>query len=455
MERDMNRLEGRLAQMVQSVSQEEDADQGSRAPLSAPQWDLVARVHERLVEGLDSAKIQALDPKQAREAVEAAARVTVGELAPEVVGLERDELVSHVADEVLGLGPIEPLVHDPSISEVMVNAPDIVYFEREGIIYRSDVQFRDFNHIMRIAERIIAPLGRRVDDASPYVDARLADGSRVNIIIPPVALESPTITIRKFRADRYRVSDLMGVGTFTEEVVQFLGACVRGRLNILISGGAGTGKTTLLNALSAFIPEAERIVTIEDPTELKPQQPHVLRLEARPPNLEGRNAVTQRDLVRNSLRMRPDRIIVGEVRGSEAFDMLQAMNTGHEGSLTTVHANSPRDALARVENMVLMAGFDLPDRAIREQIASAIHLVLQLARFVDGSRKLVSVSEICGMESQTVTMQELFRFQQEGLDENGRVLGQHVRTGIRPRFVERLEQAGIPVPAAMLSGGGP
>jgi pilus assembly protein CpaF len=446
----MNGWQERLAEVIQSVSHEEHTEAGSRVLLSTPQWDLVARVHERLIDDLDSAKIQALEREEAREAVEAAARASISELAPNVVGLERDELAAHVADEVLGLGPIEPLVNDPSVSEVLVNAPDIVYFEREGIIYRSDVQFRDFNHIMRIAERIIAPLGRRVDEASPYVDARLADGSRVNIIIPPVAPDSPTISIRKFRADRYKVTDLIEAGTFTDEMAQFLRACVRGRLSVLISGGAATGKTTLLNALSAFIPESERIVTIEDPNELKLQQPHVVRLEARPPNLEGRNAVTQRDLVRNSLRMRPDRIIVGEVRGAESFDMLQAMNTGHEGSLTTVHANSPRDALARVENMVLMAGFDLPVRAIREQIASAIHLVLQLARFVDGSRKIVNVSEISGMESQTVTMQELFRFQQEGLDENGRVLGQHLCTGIQPRFAEQLERAGIPLPVPML-----
>ncbi len=446
----MNRWQERLEAVIQSVPHEEHTEAGSRAPLSTSQWDLIARIHERLIDDLDSAKIQALGREEAREAVEVAARATIGELAPTVVGLERDELAAHVADEVLGLGPIEPLVNDPYVSEIMVNAPDIVYFEREGIIYRSDVQFRDFNHIMRIAERIIAPLGRRVDESSPYVDARLADGSRVNIIIPPVAPDSPTISIRKFRADRYKVADLIEVGTFTDEMSQFLRACVRGRLSVLISGGAATGKTTLLNALSAFIPESERIVTIEDPNELKLQQPHVVRLEARPPNLEGRNAVTQRDLLRNALRMRPDRIIVGEVRGSESFDMLQAMNTGHEGSLTTVHANSPRDALARVENMVLMAGFDLPVRAIREQIASAIHLVLQLARFVDGSRKIVNVSEISGMESQTITMQELFRFYQEGLDDNGRVVGQHVCTGIQPRFVEQLERVGIPLPTAML-----
>jgi len=446
----MNRWQERLEAVIQSAPHEELTEAGSRAPLNTSQWDVIARIHERLIDDLDSAKIQALGREEAREAVEATARATIGELAPTVVGLERDELAAHVADEVLGLGPIEPLVNDPYVSEIMVNAPDIVYFEREGIIYRSDVQFRDFNHIMRIAERIIAPLGRRVDEASPYVDARLPDGSRVNIIIPPVAPDSPTISIRKFRADRYKVADLMEVGTFTDELAQFLRACVRGRLSILISGGAGTGKTTLLNALSAFIPESERIVTIEDPNELKLQQPHVERLEARPPNLEGRNAVTQRDLVRNALRMRPDRIIVGEVRGSESFDMLQAMNTGHEGSLTTVHANSPRDALARLENLVLMAGFDLPVRAIREQIASAIHLVLQLARFVDGSRKIVNISEISGMESQTITMQELFRFYQEGLDDNGRVVGQHVCTGIQPRFAEQLERAGIPLPTAML-----
>jgi len=446
----MNRWQERLAEVIQSVPDRQGTAAGSRAPLSTSQWDLVARVHERLIDELDSVKIQTLEREEARESVEAAAKATIGELAPNVVGLERDEMAAHVADEVLGLGPIEPLVNDPSVSEILVNGPDIVYFEREGIIYRSDVQFRDFNHIMRIAERIIAPLGRRVDEASPYVDARLSDGSRVNIIIPPVAPDSPTISIRKFRADRYRVHDLMEVGTFTDEMTQFFRACVRGRLSILISGGAATGKTTLLNALSAFIPESERIITIEDPNELKLQQPHVVRLEARPSNLEGRNAVAQRDLLRNALRMRPDRIIVGEVRGSEAFDMLQAMNTGHEGSLTTVHANSPRDALARVENMVLMAGFDLPVRAIREQIASAIQLVVQLARFVDGSRKIVNVSEISGMESQTVTMQELYRFQQEGLDDNGRVIGQHVCTGIQPRFAERLERAGIPLPTAML-----
>jgi len=444
----MNRWQERLAELTQSGRAEESGPERVSPPLTDAQWELVARIHQKLIEELDATKIQKLAPEKSREAVEAAARTIIAQVAPSVVGLERDELVSHVADEVLGLGPIEPLVSDPSLSEIMVNAPDTVFFEREGIIYHSGVRFRDASHIMRIAERILAPLGRRVDEASPYVDARLADGSRVNIVIPPVAPNSPTITIRKFMADKYTVRDLVGVGTLTEELAEFLRACVRGRLNILISGGAATGKTTLLNALSGFIPESERTITIEDPTELKLQQPHVVSLEARPPNLEGRHEVTQRDLVRNALRMRPDRIIVGEVRGAEAFDMLQAMNTGHEGSLTTVHANSPRDALARVENMVLMAGFDLPVRAIREQIASAIHLVIQLARFPDGSRKIINVSEISGMESQTVSMQELFLFEQEGVDANGRILGEHQPTGIQPRFSDRLARAGIALPAS-------
>ena len=325
----------------------------------------------------------------------------------------------------------------------MVNAPDQIYYEQDGILKLSSVRFRDQNQIRRIAERIIAPLGRRVDESSPYVDARLPDGSRVNIVIPPVAPKSPTITIRKFRADRFTMDDLMGAGTLTPELSELLQACVKGRLNILISGGAGTGKTTLLNAFSAYIPAGERIVTIEDPAELKMQQPHVITLEARPPNLEGKHEVTQRDLVRNALRMRPDRIIVGEVRGGEAFDMMQAMNTGHDGSMSTIHANSPRDALMRAENMILLAGFDLPIRFIREQMSSAIHMVVQLSRFVDGSRKVTSIGEVLGMESTTITMQEIFRFNQEGIDAGGQVLGQLVPTGIQPRFVEQLGKAGI------------
>jgi pilus assembly protein CpaF len=296
---------------------------------------------------------------------------------------------------------------------------------------------------MRIVDRIIAPLGRRIDESSPYVDARLPDGSRVNVVIPPLVPRGPTVTIRKFRPERYTVDDLVANGTLSEWLVDFLRACIRLRLNIVISGGTGTGKTTLLNSISAFIPSSERVITIEDPVELKVQQRHVISMEARPPNIEGRNQVTQRDLVRNALRMRPDRIIVGEVRGPEAFDMMQAMNTGHEGSLTTVHANSTRDALARIENMILMAGLDLPIRAIREQMASALHLVLQLSRFSDGRRRVVSVSEITGMEGEIVTMQDVFRFEQRGVDGNGRIQGDLEPTGIRPSFAERFEQVGI------------
>ena len=415
----------------------------SRDGVSDSQWDTVFAVHQRLIEDMDASAIEKLPEEQAREVVEKAARAIISDIAAGVVGVERDTLISHVADEVLGLGPIEAMVSDPSISEIMVNAPDKVYHEVDGIISLSNARFRDDRHIMRIAERILSPLGRRVDESSPYVDARLADGSRVNVVVPPVAPRSPTITIRKFRTDRYTMGDLIASGTVTPELADFFSACVKGRLNTLVSGGAGTGKTTLLNALSAYIPSTERILTIEDPAELRLQQTHVVALEARPPNLEGSHEVTQRDLVRNALRMRPDRILVGEVRGSEAFDMMQAMNTGHEGSLTTVHANSPRDALIRVENMILMAGFDLPVRAIREQMASALHIVIHLARFVDGSRKVVALSEISGLEGQVVTMQDLFRFHHEGMDSNGQVLGRVLPTGIQPRFLERLREMGV------------
>jgi pilus assembly protein CpaF len=408
--------------------------------------ELKFTLHQRLIEELDPNKLEGLGKEKAREAVEQAARTLIAQEMPGIVGTTRDELVSAVADEVLGLGPLEPLLRDSTISEVMVNHPDTVFYEKEGRLYLSSVRFRDDQHIMRIVERIVAPLGRRVDESSPMVDARLSDGSRVNVIIPPVAPKSPTITIRKFRTDKMTINDLVATGSMSNELAEFLRACVQAKLNILISGGTGSGKTTMLNALSSFIPDTERIVTIEDPTELQLQQGHVVTLEARPPSLEGRGEVTQRDLVRNSLRMRPDRIIVGEVRGAEAFDMLQAMNTGHEGSLGTVHANTPRDALARIENMVMMAGFELPVKAIREQMQSAIHVVIQIARFPDGTRKLTSVAEVSGMEGQIVTMQDLFRFEQTGVDTDGRVLGELRTTGIRPRFVEKFEVSGIHLP---------
>jgi pilus assembly protein CpaF len=405
--------------------------------------ELKFSLHQRLIEELDPSKLQGLEPEKAREAVQAAARALIAQEMPGIVGSVRDELVSAVADEVLGLGPIDPLVKESSVSEIMVNDIDQVFYEKEGRLYLSSVRFRDAAHITRIIERIVAPLGRRVDESSPMVDARLPDGSRVNVIIPPVAPKSPTITIRKFRVDKMTIEDLIATGTMTRELAEFFRACVQVRLNMLISGGTGTGKTTMLNALSGFIPDTERILTIEDPTELRLQQGHVVSLEARPASLEGKGEVTQRDLVRNSLRMRPDRIIVGEVRGSEAFDMMQAMNTGHEGSLSTVHANTPRDALARIENMILMAGLDLPVRAIREQVSSAIHVIIQISRLSDGSRKVTHVSEIAGMEGQVVTMQDLFRFEQRGIDNDGRVLGEFRGTGLRPKFAEKFEIAGI------------
>jgi len=413
--------------------------------------ELKFNLHGRLIQELDPSKLDDLEPAKRREAVESAARTLIAQEFPGIVGATRDELVTAVADEVLGLGPIESLVRDESVSEIMVNAPDVVFYEKEGRLYLSSVRFRDEAHIMRIVERIVAPLGRRVDESSPMVDARLPDGSRVNVIIPPVAPKSATITIRKFRADKMTVEDLIAAGTLGRELAEFFRACVQVRLNLLISGGTGTGKTTLLNALSSFIPDTERIVTIEDPTELRLQQGHVVSLEARPPSLEGKGEITQRELVRNALRMRPDRIIVGEVRGPEAFDMMQAMNTGHEGSLSTVHANSPRDCLARVENMILMAGLDLPVRAIREQMASAVHLVLQIARFPDGTRKITQVSEVSGMEGQLVTMQDVFRFEQTGIDPEGRVLGELRTTGIRPRFTEKFEVAGIRLPVDLFA----
>jgi len=407
---------------------------------------LVYRFHQRLIDELEAEKLESMPPEKRRQAVQDAVKAL---LARESLNaLVRDAVAARVVDEVVGLGPIEPLLHDASISEVMVNAPDEVYFERDGIMYLSDVRFRDTNHVMQIVERIIAPLGRRVDESSPMVDARLADGSRVNVIIPPLAPKSPTMTIRKFLKSKLTMDDLVSVGSLSSEVGQFLGACVELRLNALVSGGTGTGKTTLLNALSAFIPDSERILTIEDPLELQLQQPHVISLEARPPNVDGRGEVTQRELLRNALRMRPDRILIGEVRGGEAFDMLNAMNTGHEGSLSTIHSNSPRDALARLENMVLMANLDLPMRAIREQISSALHIVLQIARFRDGGRRITHITEVSGMEGDIITLQDIFRFEQEGIDEHGRIIGRLEATGIRPSFVEGFAQAGI-----SLSGG--
>jgi len=357
---------------------------------------------------------------------------------------EKSQIIDGVTDNILGYGPIQPLLDDPGVTEIMVNGPSTIYVERAGRIYPSESTFVDEDHLRRIIDKIVAQVGRRIDEASPMVDARLPDGSRVNAVISPLALNGPMLTIRKFSHDPFTIEDLIAFGTLSLRTADFLKACVRGRLNVLISGGTGTGKTTLLNVLSAFVPNDERIVTIEDAAELRLNQDHVLRLESRPPNLEGKGQVTVRDLVRNSLRMRPDRIIVGEVRGSEALDMLQAMNTGHDGSLSTIHCNSPRDAMSRLETMVLMAGYDLPVRAIRQQISSAVDLVVHLARLRDGTRRVVQVAEIEGMEGDAVVMQDIAYYDYSaGIDADGRYLGRLKFTGIRPKFSTRLEQMGI------------
>lgn len=358
-------------------------------------------------------------------------------------GTIRDQLFHEILDEMLGFGPLQPLLDDPDISEIMVNSASKVYIEKKGKITRSNISFENDFHVLRIIDRIILPLGRRIDTDNPTVDARLPDGSRVNAAIPPVAIDGPCITIRKFQKDKLSFEQLIELGSITANMVELLRACVVGRLNILISGGTGSGKTTLLNILSSFIPAAERIVTIEDAAELQLQQDHVLRMETKPPNVDGRFAVTTRDLVRNSLRMRPDRIVVGEVRGGEALDMLQAMNTGHDGSLTTVHANTPRDAISRLETLCMMSGMDLPLRVIRQQIAAAIDVVIQTSRLNDGTRKVTAINEVSGMEGEAVTMSDIFKFQQTGVDREGKVLGELMATGIRPFFSDKLQAAGF------------
>ncbi len=405
--------------------------------------ELVVRVHDRILKDLDVRALDSLSYEESHEHVRTAVTEVLGELAGNIAGVIKQEVVTAVVDEVLGYGPIQPLLDDPEISEVMVNGPDQVYYERSGVLYVSSVRFRDAEHIRRVADRIVGPLGRRLDEAQPLVDARLPDGSRVNIVIPPISINSPTLTIRKFQTDRFDFDDLIRIGSVTEQASGFLRACVAAKLNIVISGGTGSGKTTLMNALSGFIPAQERVVTIEDPVELQLRQPHVVTLEARPGGQEGAGLISQRELVRNSLRMRPDRIIVGEVRGDEAFDMMQAMNTGHEGSITTVHANTTRDALSRIENMVMLAGFELPTKAIREQMASALHLIVQITRMIDGTRRVSAITEVAGMEGDVIALQDIFTLAQEGLDDDGRVRGELRSTGIRPHFTERFEHYGV------------
>ncbi len=359
----------------------------------------------------------------------------------------KQEIINSITNELIGYGPITPLLNDPDVSEIMVNGPNQVYVEKKGQLVMTNAYFRSNEHVLQVIEKIVAPLGRRIDESSPMVDARLPDGSRVNAIIPPLALNGPSITIRKFPTNRLEIRNLIGFGTLGEEMAKFLEGCVKARLNIFISGGTGSGKTTLLNILSSFIPFDERIITIEDAAELQLSQDHVVSLETKPPNIEGKGEITIRDLVRNSLRMRPDRVVIGEVRSAEALDMLQAMNTGHDGSLATGHSNSPRDMLARIETMVLMAGVDLPVRAIREQISGAIDLIVQQSRLKDGSRKITHISEVIGMEGETIVLQDLFVFKQTGLSADGKIEGKFVSTGIRPSCTEKLERYGIDVPA--------
>ena len=431
----------------------------SFSPTSRPDFEALTPVEQLKVDLhrqlIDQLNLEALEALGDETLVDSQIRHAVAEfLRNEETPLsqaERDEVIEEIVYEVTGLGPIEPLFRDPAITDILVNGPKEVYIERSGQLARVPAKFRNDRHLMTIIDRIVTRVGRRVDESQPMVDARLPDGSRVNAIIPPLALDGPILSIRRFGA-QLAMHDLLRLDTLTEEMASLLGACVKARLNIIISGGTGSGKTTLLNVLSAFVPAGQRVVTIEDAAELRLQQDHVVRLETRPPNVEGRGEVVARDLVRNALRMRPDRILVGEVRGAEALDMLQAMNTGHEGSITTIHANSPRDALSRLETMVQFAGTSLSLRAIRDQIASALNVIVQIARLSDGTRRVVSISEVTGMEGEVISIQEIFRFKRRGVDENGKVIGGFVATGVRPIFADQLEVAGVKVPADLFFG---
>jgi pilus assembly protein CpaF len=405
--------------------------------------DLKSTIHRKLVDRLDLSTVSEIPTEQLSGIIKAVVETLIANEGIPLTRVERDRLVLEIQHETLGLGPLEPLLQDPDIADILVNGPNQVYIEKHGKLERTEVAFKDDDHLMSVIERIVSKVGRRVDESSPLVDARLPDGSRVNVIIPPLALDGPAVSIRRFGISPLKMENLIEYQSLTEEMARTFGAMIKARLNILVSGGTGAGKTTLLNILSASIPDTERIVTIEDSAELILQQEHVVRLETRPPNIEGKGTVTQRDLVRNALRMRPDRIIVGEVRGGEALDMLQAMNTGHDGSISTIHANSPRDALARLETMVLMAGFDLPARAIREQMSSALNVMIQVARLSDGTRKIVKVSEVTGMEGDVLVMQDIFAYEKQGLTDEGKVKGQFRATGVRPKFLDVIHTAGI------------
>jgi pilus assembly protein CpaF len=408
--------------------------------------DLKTRIHRQLIDKLDLSKVDMIGSNELVREIGYIIESLIVEEGVPLNQVEKDRLVVEIQHETFGLGPLEPLLSDPEVSDILVNNSSQVYVEKFGKLQKTEICFRDDKHLLQIIERIVSKVGRRIDESSPYVDARLPDGSRVNAIIPPLAIDGPALSIRRFGMEPLKMNDLLRFGTMDSRMAQVLQGAVKTRLNILISGGTGSGKTTLLNVLSEYIPFDERVVSIEDSAELHLKQDHVVRLETRPPNIEGRGEVNQRDLLRNALRMRPDRIIIGEVRGGEALDMLQAMNTGHDGSLSTIHANTTRDAMARLETMVLMAGMDLPERAIREQVTSAIDIVIQLVRFSDGTRKVVKVSEITGMEGSTIVMHDVFVYEQRGIDKDGNVIGEFKATGVRPFFAERFKVYGYDIP---------
>jgi pilus assembly protein CpaF len=426
-----------------------EAPEGREASKTIPEeyFELKHKIHDRLIDLIDLTVIEKLDQATIKAQIRSIVENILhqdGDRMP-LNSLEVELLITEIQNEVLGLGPLEPFLQDPTISDILVNTYNQIYVERYGKLEITDGRFKDNNHLMKIIDKIVSSVGRRIDESSPMVDARLQDGSRVNVIIPPLAIDGPIVSIRRFAVDPLELEDLINFNSLTPEIGEIIQGIVKARLNVLISGGTGSGKTTLLNVLSRFIPERERIVTIEDSAELQLKQEHAIRLETRPPNIEGRGEVTQRDLVRNSLRMRPDRIVVGEVRGQEAFDMLQAMNTGHDGSLTTIHANSPRDALMRLESMVSMVSFDIPVDFIRKYVSSAIDVLIHLERLTDGTRKLISLQELTGMEGNVVTLQEVFSFQKKAIDAEGKVRGSYAFTGIKPRFVDAFQAAGVPV----------
>ncbi len=425
----------------------------SRPETPRPQYiELKANVHKKLLNRLNLESLASAERSRAEAEIRSLVFELIADEATPLSMSERDTILSDIIDEVFGLGPLEPLLRDTSVSDILVNTYRNVYVERSGSLERLPTTFQDDKHLMRVIDRIVSGVGRRVDDSSPMVDARLPDGSRVNAIIPPLAVDGPLLSIRRFPAERLKAEDLVALRAMTRPMLEFLEHCVRAKLNAIISGGTGAGKTTLLNVLSGFISERERIVTIEDAAELQLHQEHVARLETRPPNVEGKGAIRQRQLVINSLRMRPDRIVVGEVRGEEALDMLQAMNTGHDGSLTTVHANTPRDALTRIETMISMGSMNLPERAMRHQISSAIQIVIQQTRMADGTRKVTSISEITGMEGDVITMQEIFTFEKLGITPEGKVIGRFRATGVRPKVCERLKASGVHLPPDMFEG---